>query len=106
MQRLEAEATLDVQSMNPELDALLERPFDEDKFRAWSEGTTGWPFFDACMRYLRATGGSTSACVRCCNRLHLTLSGCPGEHQALTSRDSSSIMSQGFIGHKFKCNQE
>ena len=56
MQRLEAEATLDEQSMNPELDALLERPFDEEKFRAWSEGTTGWPFFDACMRYLRATG--------------------------------------------------
>ena len=55
MQRLEAEATLDEQSMNPELDALLERPFDEEKFRAWSEGTTGWPFF-ACMRYLRATG--------------------------------------------------
>ena len=56
MQRLEAEATLDVQSMNPELDALLERPFDEEKFRAWSDGITGWPFFDACMRYLRATG--------------------------------------------------
>ena len=56
MQRLEAEATLDEQSMNPELDALLSRPFDEEKFLAWSEGTTGWPFFDACMRYLRATG--------------------------------------------------
>ena len=56
MQRLEAEATLDEQAMNPELDALLERPFDETKFRAWSKGTTGWPFFDACMRSLIATG--------------------------------------------------
>ena len=56
MQRLEAEATLDEQAMNPELDALLDRPFDETKFRAWSEGTTGWPFFDACMRSLIATG--------------------------------------------------
>ena len=56
MQRLEAEATLDEQAMNPELDALLKRPFDEERFRAWAEGTTGWPFFDACMRSLRATG--------------------------------------------------
>ncbi len=56
MQRLEAEATLDEQAMNPELDALLDRPFDETRFRAWSEGTTGWPFFDACMRSLIATG--------------------------------------------------
>ena len=83
MQRLEAEATLDEQSMNPELDALLVRPFDEEKFRAWSEGTTGWPFFDACMRYLKATDGSTSACERCYNRLHLTRSGYHGEHPVL-----------------------
>lgn len=25
-------------------------------FRAWSQGNTGWPFFDACMRSLSATG--------------------------------------------------
>ena len=56
MQRLEAEATLDEQAMNPELDALLERPFDKNRFEAWSEGKTGWPFFDACMRSLQATG--------------------------------------------------
>jgi len=56
MQRLEAEATLDEKAMNPELDNLLNRPLDEDKFKAWSEGKTGWPFFDACMRSLTATG--------------------------------------------------
>ena len=56
MQRLEAEATLDEQAMNPELDAILDRPFDDRKFRAWANGTTGWPFFDACMRSLIATG--------------------------------------------------
>ena len=37
-------------------DTLLNRPLDEDKFKAWSEGKTGWPFFDACMRSLTATG--------------------------------------------------
>ena len=104
MQRLEAEATLDEQAMNPELDALLDRPFDETKFRAWSEGTTGWPFFDACMRLQR--DGLISECEQCCNRSHPTRFRCPGEHLVLTLHDSSSIMNLVFIGHKFKCSLE
>ena len=42
--------------MNPELDSHLERNFCEERFLAWSQGKTGWPFFDACMRSLLATG--------------------------------------------------
>ena len=56
IQRLEAEATMDVQALNPELDLHLERNFCEERFLAWSQGKTGWPFFDACMRSLLATG--------------------------------------------------
>lgn len=29
---------------------------DEEAFRRWKEGTTGWPLVDANMRELRATG--------------------------------------------------
>jgi deoxyribodipyrimidine photo-lyase len=29
---------------------------NEDHLRAWENGSTGYPFVDACMRYLRATG--------------------------------------------------
>ena len=56
VQRLEMETTMDVQSINPELDAALERQGVEEHFHAWAEGRTGWPFFDACMRSLKATG--------------------------------------------------
>ena len=56
MQRLEAEATMDETAINPELDELLNRKLDQRKFIAWRDGKTGWPFFDACMRYLTATG--------------------------------------------------
>ena len=56
MQRLEAEATMDEIAINPELDELLNRQLDQRKFIAWRDGKTGWPFFDACMRSLTATG--------------------------------------------------
>ena len=56
MQRLEAEATMDEIAINPELDELLDRQLDQSKFIAWRDGKTGWPFFDACMRSLAATG--------------------------------------------------
>ena len=56
MQRLEAEATMDEIAINPELDELLNRKLDQRKFIAWRDGKTGWPFFDACMRNLTATG--------------------------------------------------
>ena len=56
MQRLEAEATMDEIAINPELDELLNRQLDQSKFIAWRDGKTGWPFFDACMRSLTATG--------------------------------------------------
>jgi len=56
IQRLEFESTMDQIALNPELDEQLQREYDEERFLAWSEGNTGWPFFDACMRYLKATG--------------------------------------------------
>ena len=56
IQRLESEATMDVIALNPELDGHLAREMDIERYVAWSQGKTGWPFFDACMRSLIATG--------------------------------------------------
>ena len=56
VQRLEMETSMNEQSINPELDEALGRVDEEERFLAWAEGRTGWPFFDACMRSLRATG--------------------------------------------------
>ena len=33
-------------------DGLRENEFRIDRFEAWKEGRTGYPFIDACMRYL------------------------------------------------------
>lgn len=56
VQRLEVEATQNYICLNPELDAKLDRNFDQKKFDAWKDGKTGWPFFDACIRSLTKTG--------------------------------------------------
>ncbi len=56
IQRLEFETTMDEIAINPELDGHLERSHDEGRYQAWANGQTGWPFFDACMRSLTATG--------------------------------------------------
>jgi deoxyribodipyrimidine photo-lyase len=56
IQRLEFESTMDEIAINPELDEHLQRVQDKDRYQAWAKGQTGWPFFDACMRYLTATG--------------------------------------------------
>ena len=56
IQRLEMETSMNTQSINPELDEALAWVDDEKRFEAWAEGRTGWPFFDACMRSLKATG--------------------------------------------------
>ena len=56
IQRLELEVTLENTAMNPEIDMHMKRTMILERFSAWSSGQTGWPFFDACMRSLIATG--------------------------------------------------
>ena len=56
VQKLEMEDNLDLVAQNPVIDANLMRTLDEDKFSRWKNGTTGWPFLDACMRQLSSTG--------------------------------------------------
>ncbi|WP_294621105.1 FAD-binding domain-containing protein [uncultured Roseovarius sp.] len=56
IQKLEDQPDLENRCLHPAYEAL--RPTEPDKARleAWSTGTTGLPFFDACMRSLSATG--------------------------------------------------
>ena len=56
MQKLEMEDNLDLVAQNPIIDSNLMRVFSEDRFTRWKDGTTGWPFLDACMRQLSSTG--------------------------------------------------
>ncbi|MEY4711265.1 MAG: hypothetical protein RIS88_715 [Pseudomonadota bacterium] len=56
MQKLESEPAIEWRNFARACDGLREGDFDEARFAAWSEGRTGYPMVDACMRSLRATG--------------------------------------------------
>lgn len=56
MQKLEDEPTIETLCLHPAYEDLRPREPDADRLAAWSNGETGYPFLDACMRSLRATG--------------------------------------------------
>jgi deoxyribodipyrimidine photo-lyase len=54
MQKLESEPAIEFRSFHSAYEGMREH--DPVTLAAWSEGRTGWPFVDACMRMLQATG--------------------------------------------------
>ena len=56
MQKLENSPSHEFQNVHRGFDKLRGRGFDETLFDAWVAGKTGFPFIDACMRSLKATG--------------------------------------------------
>lgn len=56
IQKLESEPRIEFANTHPAYDGLREGDFDTARFQAWCDGRTGWPFVDACQRYLATTG--------------------------------------------------
>jgi deoxyribodipyrimidine photo-lyase len=56
IQKLESEPAIEFENVNRGFDGMREADFDRTLFNAWQQGETGWPFVDACMRMLYATG--------------------------------------------------
>jgi deoxyribodipyrimidine photo-lyase len=54
IQKLEDAPWLEARCLHPAYEALPHH--DEARLAAWTQGRTGWPFVDACMRSLAATG--------------------------------------------------
>lgn len=54
MQKLETEPAIERYCFHPAYEGL--RRTEPALLAAWTEGRTGWPFLDACMRALQATG--------------------------------------------------
>ncbi len=54
VQKLEDEPEIERRPFHPFFAGL--RGYDPERYRAWVEGRTGWPYVDACMRSLAATG--------------------------------------------------
>ena len=55
IQKIYDEPSIETNNMNRAYDSL-NRDNDEKKFNAWKNGQTGFPFVDACMRYLKNRG--------------------------------------------------
>jgi deoxyribodipyrimidine photo-lyase len=56
MQKLEDEPRIEYENFVRAYEGLREADFNREWFDAWREGRTGFPFIDACMRSLTATG--------------------------------------------------
>ena len=56
IQKLYDEPEIEYQNMNRAYDGIRENDFNEQYHLAWKDGLTGYPFVDACMRYLKSNG--------------------------------------------------
>lgn len=56
IQKLEDEPRIEVENLHRLYDGLRPAIPDATLLAAWAQGETGYPFLDACMRSLRATG--------------------------------------------------
>lgn len=57
IQKLEDQTSIENRNLHPAYDGLRpEAAADDPRLAAWIEGRTGFPFLDACMRSLKATG--------------------------------------------------
>ena len=54
IQKLESEPAIETRNFHQAYDGL--RATDPPLLEAWADGRTGWPFVDACMRMVTATG--------------------------------------------------
>lgn len=59
VQKLEDQPSIETTCMHPAFEGLRETEHNEAHFEAWAQGRTGFPFVDACMRSLIATGWIT-----------------------------------------------
>ncbi|WP_028031098.1 FAD-binding domain-containing protein [Gemmobacter nectariphilus] len=56
IQKLEDEPRLEFENLHRLYDDLRPKVPDAARLQAWEKGETGYPFLDACMRSLQATG--------------------------------------------------
>ncbi len=56
IQKFETEPRIEFENLQRAMDGLRPTTPEEVKFQAWTRGETGWPYIDACMRYLAHNG--------------------------------------------------
>ena len=56
IQKIFDEPKIEFSNLHPSYDGLRENNFNQNFFESWKKGLTGFPFLDACMRFLNAKG--------------------------------------------------
>tara|TARA_E500000331_G_C17197774_1_gene687909 strand:- start:255 stop:1370 length:1116 start_codon:yes stop_codon:yes gene_type:complete len=56
IQKLYDEPKIEYENLHPLYNGLRESSFNYEYFKRWKEGATGFPFLDACMRFLNVKG--------------------------------------------------
>ena len=56
IQKLYDDPEIEFKNLNSAFDGLREDDFNPYYYDAWKNGNTGYPFIDACMRYLKVNG--------------------------------------------------
>ena len=59
VQKLEQQPSIEFSCMHPAFEGMRENQFNDEYFKAWQEGKTGYPLVDACMRSLHQNGWIT-----------------------------------------------
>ena len=91
IQKLESEPALEFRDAHPAYAGL--RATDPERLMAWSEGRTGWPFVDACMRALRAEGWINF-------RMRAMLMAVASQHLWIHWRDSGLVLARLFVDYE------
>ena len=91
IQKLESEPELEVRDAHPAYAGL--RDTDPERLAVWSEGRTGWPFVDACMRALIAEGWINF-------RMRAMLMAVASQHLWIHWRDSGLVLARLFVDYE------
>ena len=93
MQKLEDEPRIEFENMHRAYDGLRPDVADGARLRAWSTGTTGYPFIDACMRALNQHGWINF-------RMRAMLMSFASYHLWLPWRESGLCLARKFVDYE------
>jgi deoxyribodipyrimidine photo-lyase len=94
IQKFETEPEIEHRAQHPVIEASFDPALhDEGRLAAWIEGRTGFPFFDACMRSLQATGWINF-------RMRAMLMAFASYHLALDWRRSGALLARTFTDYE------
>ena len=95
IQKLEDEPEIEFRCFHPAFEDARPRDSEDSAIRldAWSQGRTGWPFVDACMRSLQATGWINF-------RMRAMLVAIASYHLWLDWRDTGPVLARRFTDYE------